>query len=127
MTSSGKALLAACLLSTGCDPVSVLEGHVRTPADSSASRDEKGVIDAAVSVHCPDGHTDSRWVRTDQDGHFLHAMVSFDPFDDNCVIHVERDGFDPADISVRSAKVAEGPGPRRIRVLIRLKQRGAPR
>ena len=109
--------VALVLTAASCDPVAAMQGEVR-----SAASGDRAIDGAVVTVHCPSGHTDSKFARTDEQGHFQHGMVSFDPFEDDCIIHVEKAGYEPVDTKLAVAKVAEAREDRRVWVVIQLKE-----
>jgi hypothetical protein len=116
---TSKVLAAASLaLVVGCDPVSSLDGRVRSAGDCSGLA-ETGVANAVLTVRCPDTRANSAPIRSDDAGHFRHVYISWDKFDDACVIHVEHEGYEPADVPVRLAKVGEDV--RSVFVLLRLR------
>ena len=104
LTVLNAAMLA---LTMGCDPLSSLDGRVRS-ADDCSGFPETGVAGAVLTVRCPDERASTHQpIQSDETGHFRHGYVSWDKFDDACIIHVEREGYEPADVPVRLAKVAE--------------------
>jgi hypothetical protein len=109
---------ASIVLVAGCDPISSLSGSVRAAGDCSGLP-EKGVADAILTVRCPDWRANSEPIRTDREGHFHHAYISWDKFDDACTLHVEREGYEPVDVPIRSVK--EGESIRNVFVVLRLR------
>jgi hypothetical protein len=109
----------------GCDPISSVDGQVRSAADVEAPGGRNGVAGALVNVRCP-----NQWPpqgtsgHADRAGYFIHTMISWDRYDDDCVLHAERDGYEPVDIRVGAAKIGEEV--RKVHVVIRLKPRTAP-
>jgi hypothetical protein len=116
LTVPAAAILA---LAIGCDPLSSLDGRVRSAGDCSGLP-EKGIAGAVLTVRCPDERASTRQpIQSDETGHFLHGYISWDNFDDACIIHVEREGYESADVPVRLAKVGEDV--RSVFVVLRLK------
>ena len=104
----------------GCDPISSMNGQVRSATDVGAPDDSNGIGGAIVTVRCPNqGPPEGASARADRAGYFVHGMVSWDRYEDDCVLHAEREGYQPLDIPVGAAKVGEDV--RMVHVVIRLK------
>jgi len=98
----------------GCDPVSRLNGVMRTPAQP--------VVGARVKLICPWGvfKPEMRVVGspspaiTDARGEFEVKLAGFEPIDEACVVRVERDGQPALEAALSSLPHSSGPEPRTV-------------
>jgi hypothetical protein len=103
MTTINRQLAALLLVFTpGCDKVWTIEGIVHVAHTCLTGE----ISDVDVSISCPSHRGDGQ-VRTTQLGHFLYSKVDSSKYEDGCRIHLEKEGFEAVDVTLRSVKVGQ--------------------
>jgi hypothetical protein len=125
-------LACSCLvggLCAACDPISELNGVVRTPIEGCPSHTDQAVVDAEVRLTCQ--NLDERSAepnpsRSDGKGEFSFAMASFDVFSKSCKVHVSKDGYRPFEASLSELNYRVGPEVRTVHVEVPLRRSASP-